>query len=83
MTTVYDDMPRPRRLDDVRGWFPPLDQVLFEKLLTRQETLGERGDRHDRFDLGDCPSRPTERGHIQKARQRYRRHGRPITRHRK
>ncbi|KIF76348.1 hypothetical protein QR77_25630 [Streptomyces sp. 150FB] len=44
MNTVYEDKPRPRQLDDVRGWFPPLDQVLFEKLLTRQETLGERGD---------------------------------------
>jgi hypothetical protein len=44
MTTVNDDKPRPRQLDDVRGWFPPLDQVLFDKLLTRQETLGERGD---------------------------------------
>lgn len=44
MTTVYEDKPRPRELNDVRGWFPPLDQVLFEKLLTRQEDRGERGD---------------------------------------
>ncbi|MFE6284943.1 class I SAM-dependent methyltransferase [Streptomyces sp. NPDC057877] len=34
----------PRRLEDVRGWFPVLDQVLFEWLLDRQETAGVRGD---------------------------------------
>ncbi|MFE2747734.1 class I SAM-dependent methyltransferase [Streptomyces scopuliridis] len=44
MTTAYEDKPRPRELNDVRGWFPPLDQVLFEKLLARQEERGERGD---------------------------------------
>ncbi|WP_326610707.1 class I SAM-dependent methyltransferase [Streptomyces scopuliridis] len=44
MTTANEDKPRPRELNDVRGWFPPLDQVLFEKLLTRQEERGERGD---------------------------------------
>ncbi|MFD5112792.1 class I SAM-dependent methyltransferase [Streptomyces sp. NPDC058220] len=44
MTTAYEDKPRPRELNDVRGWFPPLDQVLFERLLTRQEDRGEQGD---------------------------------------
>lgn len=37
-------MTAPRRLDDVKGWFPSLDQVLFEWFLTRQERLGEQGD---------------------------------------
>lgn len=44
MTTPSDDMPRPRELDDVRGWFPPLDQVLFQHLLAGQEEREERGD---------------------------------------
>jgi hypothetical protein len=44
MTTGHDPKPRPSQLDDVRGWFPPLDQLLFKTLLTRQENLGERGD---------------------------------------
>ncbi|MFF8811032.1 class I SAM-dependent methyltransferase [Streptomyces pactum] len=35
---------RPSSLEDVKGWFPPLDQVLFARFLTRQERLGERGD---------------------------------------
>jgi hypothetical protein len=35
---------RPRRFNDVKGWFPSLDQVLFAALLTRHERLGERGD---------------------------------------
>ncbi|MBC7272542.1 MAG: class I SAM-dependent methyltransferase [Streptomyces sp.] len=34
----------PHRLDDVRGWFPVLDQVLFAWLLDRQEAGGARGD---------------------------------------
>jgi Methyltransferase domain len=44
MTTPVDDQPRPVRLDDVRGWFPPIDQVLFDHLLTGQEDRGEHGD---------------------------------------
>ncbi|WP_255955150.1 class I SAM-dependent methyltransferase [Streptomyces odontomachi] len=44
MTTAHDTAPLPRELSDVRGWFPALDQVLFEWLLTRQENRGERGD---------------------------------------
>jgi predicted O-methyltransferase YrrM len=43
MTTAHDIAP-PRELNDVRGWFPALDQTLFEWLLTRQEERGERGD---------------------------------------
>ncbi|MEV7000108.1 class I SAM-dependent methyltransferase [Streptomyces sp. NPDC093982] len=35
---------RPRTLDDVPGWFPPLDQVLFDWLLDRQQSAGMRGD---------------------------------------
>ncbi|MEU8123785.1 class I SAM-dependent methyltransferase [Spirillospora sp. NPDC049024] len=34
----------PSSLDDVKGWFPKLDQLLFTWLLERQERLGERGD---------------------------------------
>ncbi|MEU0386911.1 class I SAM-dependent methyltransferase [Streptomyces chartreusis] len=44
MATVPDDIRQPYRLDDVPGWFHPLDQVLFEWLLTRQETDGHGGD---------------------------------------
>ncbi|GHJ35196.1 class I SAM-dependent methyltransferase [Streptomyces sp. TS71-3] len=44
MTTTHETAPLPRELSDVRGWFPALDQVLFEWLLTRQETQGQRGD---------------------------------------
>ncbi|RZB15124.1 class I SAM-dependent methyltransferase [Streptomyces sp. F001] len=44
MTTAHEAPPRPRRLDDVPGWFPVLDQVLFNWLLDRQEVAGVRGD---------------------------------------
>ncbi|MGW1541171.1 class I SAM-dependent methyltransferase [Streptomyces sp. NPDC002309] len=44
MTTAHEAPPRPRRLDDVPGWFPVLDQMLFEWLLSRQEAAGIRGD---------------------------------------
>ncbi|MFJ5261299.1 class I SAM-dependent methyltransferase [Streptomyces sp. NPDC088387] len=36
--------PPPHRLDDVPGWFPVLDQLLFDWFLNRQETGGQRGD---------------------------------------
>ncbi|MEU9332200.1 class I SAM-dependent methyltransferase [Streptomyces sp. NPDC048290] len=36
--------PPPRRLDDVKGWFPVLDQLLFAWLLDRQRGTGLRGD---------------------------------------
>ncbi|WP_432097058.1 class I SAM-dependent methyltransferase [Streptomyces sp. bgisy100] len=35
---------RPGRLNDVKGWFPSLDQVLFHYFLSRQERLDARGD---------------------------------------
>ncbi|QKV92030.1 class I SAM-dependent methyltransferase [Streptomyces sp. NA02950] len=35
---------RPRSLNDVKGWFPSLDQVLFDRFLTRQERHEQRGD---------------------------------------
>ncbi|GHF65339.1 class I SAM-dependent methyltransferase [Streptomyces griseosporeus] len=35
---------RPLRLDDVPGWFPVLDQTLFDWFLTRQEDTGVTGD---------------------------------------
>ncbi|MEU0604056.1 class I SAM-dependent methyltransferase [Streptomyces sp. NPDC006393] len=44
MTTIQEPMRPPHRLDDVPGWFPVLDQVLFDWLLERQETAGVRGD---------------------------------------
>ncbi|MFJ4472230.1 class I SAM-dependent methyltransferase [Streptomyces sp. NPDC089424] len=44
MTTAHEAPPRPRLLDDVPGWFPVLDQTLFDWLLTRQEAAGVRGD---------------------------------------
>ncbi|MEU3521059.1 class I SAM-dependent methyltransferase [Streptomyces sp. NPDC006654] len=34
----------PTELDDVPGWFPPLDQLLFTWFLERQEKGGFRGD---------------------------------------
>jgi hypothetical protein len=44
MTLVPGTIRPPRRLDDVPGWFPVLDQVLFEWFLDRQESAGTRGD---------------------------------------
>ncbi|MFI0368952.1 class I SAM-dependent methyltransferase [Actinomadura sp. 1N219] len=34
----------PAALDDVKGWFPKIDQMLFTWFLERQERLGETGD---------------------------------------
>ena len=42
--TTADAAQRPRSLNDVKGWFPSLDQVLFDFFLRRQERLGEHGD---------------------------------------
>lgn len=39
-----DTGPRPRRLSDVKGWFHPVDQVLFDWILSRQRDRGQRGD---------------------------------------
>ncbi|MFI6344485.1 class I SAM-dependent methyltransferase [Streptomyces sp. NPDC050560] len=44
MTAVHDTERLPRELGDVRGWFPALDQLLFEWVLTRQEAGGDHGD---------------------------------------
>ncbi|MEU3978818.1 class I SAM-dependent methyltransferase [Streptomyces sp. NPDC026672] len=44
MATIQETIRPPRSLDDVPGWFPVLDQMLFEWFLTRQETSGMRGD---------------------------------------
>ncbi|MGY4982521.1 class I SAM-dependent methyltransferase [Streptomyces sp. 900105755] len=42
--TTQETTRPPRRLDDVPGWFPVLDQVLFDWFLRRQEESGMRGD---------------------------------------
>ncbi|MER6274110.1 class I SAM-dependent methyltransferase [Streptomyces sp900105755] len=42
--TTQETTRPPRRLDDVPGWFPVLDQVLFDWFLRRQEEAGTRGD---------------------------------------
>src|SRR4051812_23935741 len=36
--------PAPRRLDDVPGWFWPVDQMLFTRLLEGQTAAGSTGD---------------------------------------
>ncbi|MFE2064503.1 class I SAM-dependent methyltransferase [Streptomyces sp. NPDC059467] len=43
ITTTETTRP-PRRLDDVPGWFPVLDQLLFDWFLNRQEAAGMQGD---------------------------------------
>ncbi|KAK1182843.1 class I SAM-dependent methyltransferase [Streptomyces sp. NBS 14/10] len=35
---------QPRTLHEVKGWFPSLDQVIFDRFLSRQKRLGQRGD---------------------------------------
>ncbi|MFJ9813828.1 class I SAM-dependent methyltransferase [Streptomyces sp. NPDC101151] len=44
MATTQEATRPPHRLDDVPGWFPVLDQLLFDWFLTRQETAGTHGD---------------------------------------
>ncbi|MGN5376639.1 class I SAM-dependent methyltransferase [Streptomyces lasalocidi] len=44
MTAVHDAPRPPRRFDDVPGWFPVLDQMLFDWLLAHQKSAGMRGD---------------------------------------
>lgn len=41
---ISQETGRPASLDDVKGWFPKIDQLLFTWLLDRQERRGERGD---------------------------------------
>ncbi|GGV30874.1 hypothetical protein GCM10010277_14150 [Streptomyces longisporoflavus] len=43
-TPATDQLPRPRALSDVKGWFHPVDQVLFDWILGRQLDRAERGD---------------------------------------
>ncbi|MFF1687649.1 MULTISPECIES: class I SAM-dependent methyltransferase [unclassified Streptomyces] len=44
MTAVHTTARRPIHLDDVPGWFPPLDQLLFTWLLEGQARREVRGD---------------------------------------
>ncbi|MFG2678555.1 class I SAM-dependent methyltransferase [Streptomyces sp. NPDC048392] len=44
MATAQETHEYPGELNDVPGWFWPLDQVLFSWFLERQERLGTRGD---------------------------------------
>lgn len=44
MVTAQPTDRNPGELQDVPGWFPPLDQVLFTWFLDRQKTHGPRGD---------------------------------------
>lgn len=44
MATIQETTRQPERLDDVPGWFPVLDQLLFDWFLNRQETADMRGD---------------------------------------
>lgn len=39
-----EELPAPTSLDEVKGWFFPADQVLFDWFLTRQNDLAEPGD---------------------------------------
>ncbi|SHK90204.1 class I SAM-dependent methyltransferase [Actinacidiphila paucisporea] len=39
-----DELPAPASLAEVKGWFFPVDQVLFDWFLTRQSELTEPGD---------------------------------------
>ncbi|MFJ8956041.1 class I SAM-dependent methyltransferase [Streptomyces sp. NPDC102381] len=42
--TAPAELPRPAALDDVKGWFHNIDQVLFDWFLSRQRALGQGGD---------------------------------------
>ncbi|MFE9610795.1 class I SAM-dependent methyltransferase [Streptomyces sp. NPDC006012] len=44
MATIQEETRLPHRLDDVPGWFPVLDQTLFDWFLNRQEAAGMHGD---------------------------------------
>ncbi|MXM67208.1 class I SAM-dependent methyltransferase [Streptomyces sp. HUCO-GS316] len=44
MAHAQQTSPLPGELEDVPGWFPPLDQFLFNWFLDRQKTQGMRGD---------------------------------------
>jgi hypothetical protein len=44
MATTQEATRPPHRLEDVPGWFPVLDQMLFDWFLNLQETAGTHGD---------------------------------------
>ncbi|MFF3325726.1 class I SAM-dependent methyltransferase [Streptomyces sp. NPDC002889] len=39
-----DELPRPERFADVKGWFWPVDQLLFDWFLARQRETDQKGD---------------------------------------
>ncbi|MEU4093300.1 class I SAM-dependent methyltransferase [Streptomyces sp. NPDC026673] len=39
-----EELPRPERFADVAGWFSPVDQLLFDWFLRRQDEREQRGD---------------------------------------
>ncbi|TYK44408.1 class I SAM-dependent methyltransferase [Actinomadura decatromicini] len=41
---ISEETRLPASLDDVQGWFPKIDQLLFTWFLERQERRGDRGD---------------------------------------
>ncbi|MDI3408889.1 class I SAM-dependent methyltransferase [Streptomyces cavernicola] len=43
-TSATEALPRPTRLSDVKGWFFPADQLLFDWFLGRQRDRDQRGD---------------------------------------
>ncbi|MFM9367030.1 class I SAM-dependent methyltransferase [Streptomyces sp. Da 82-17] len=43
-TSATEALPRPTRLSDVKGWFFPADQLLFDWFLGRQRDREQRGD---------------------------------------
>ncbi|MDI3421710.1 class I SAM-dependent methyltransferase [Streptomyces luteolus] len=43
-TSATEALPRPTRLSDVKGWFFPADQLLFDWFLDRQRGRDQRGD---------------------------------------
>ncbi|ATW49711.1 class I SAM-dependent methyltransferase [Streptomyces peucetius] len=42
--TAAEQLPRPERFADVKGWFWPVDQMVFDWFLTRQREAGRQGD---------------------------------------
>ncbi|MFP1625768.1 class I SAM-dependent methyltransferase [Streptomyces sp. 5K101] len=42
--TAAEELPRPERFADVKGWFWPVDQLIFDWFLTRQRDTDLKGD---------------------------------------
>ncbi|NWF27164.1 class I SAM-dependent methyltransferase [Streptomyces sp. PKU-EA00015] len=42
--TAAEELPRPERFADVKGWFWPVDQLIFDWFLTRQRDTDMKGD---------------------------------------